>query len=231
MKGVIKLNTFFEYEGIIGKAETAHLDRALREFFELAAAIRRGLGKQGYLLDKYVSCVLEAANATLLFSSADDGFQTFSDLRNLCLEIMDGKTDNKGHSLYEKIKEHIGAHPLAHQERYTKLSVYCVALAGDFLEYAAERFALEQRKEAPPTFDMAYLRDLYRQISTIIGGEEQLERLNLLIRQRFMLVTPMAGFLQGMADDLLHDLVYRDAESSRQVFQLLMDSETTGEAL
>ena len=76
---MIKLNTFFEYEGIIGKAETAHLDRALREFFELAAAIRRGLGKQGYLLDKYVSCVLEAANATtsiwLLRASQDSSPQ------------------------------------------------------------------------------------------------------------------------------------------------------------
>ena len=227
------MNVFYEHEGIIGKAETAHLDRALHEFFELAATIRRRLGKQGYLLDRYLSCVLETANVTLLFSSAEEGFQTFSDLRNMCLEIMDGKTDNKEHPLYEKVKEHIEAHPLARQERYTKLSVYCAMLAGDFLEYAAERFAREQRKEAPPTLDMACLRDLYRQISTIIGGEEQLERLNLLIRQRFLPVTPMAGFLQGMTDDLLHDLVYRDAESSKQIFQLVLDSETEteGEAL
>jgi len=35
----------------------------------------------------------------------------------------------------------------------------------------------------------------------------------------------MAGFLQGMTNDLLYSLACRDAETSRQVFQLVLDGE------
>lgn len=77
------MNIFYEYESIFGKAETAHLDRALREFFELAATIRRRLGKQGYLLDKYISCVLDAANATLLHVAAAAAYKVGRNFVNL----------------------------------------------------------------------------------------------------------------------------------------------------
>ena len=219
------MNVFYEYDGIFGKAESAHLDRVLREFFELAATIRRRLGKQGYLLDKYISCVLEGANTTLLQVSADSGFRSASGLRLLIRSVMDGKPDYADHPLYEKAKEHIETHPLTYQERQTTLDIYCIALAGDYLEYAAQNFAKEQRRVIQAVFDIIYLRDLYRKISTVIGGEEQLERLNLLIRQRFLIVTPMAGFLQGLTNDLLYSFICRDAETNRQIFQLALDNE------
>ena len=225
------MNVFYEYEGIFGRAEPAHLNRAMREFFELAATIRRRLGKQGYLLDKYISSVLDAANATLLHVSADSGLQSGAELRQLILTVMDGKRDYANHPMYERAKEHIEAHPLAYQERQTVLDAYCVALAGDYLEHATQSFAKEQRKAMQPAFDIVCLRDLYRKISATIGGEEQLERLNLLIRQRFLIVTPMAGFLQGLTNDLLYSLVCRDAETSKQVFQLVLDNETEVDAL
>lgn len=34
------MNTFYEYEGVFGKAEPAHLERTLQEFFELVATAR-----------------------------------------------------------------------------------------------------------------------------------------------------------------------------------------------
>ena len=53
-----------------------------------------------------------------------------------------------------------------------------------------------------------------------------MERLNLLIRQRFLLVSPMAAFLQGLTTDLLLNLTCRDPESSKQLFQLVIGDET-----
>jgi len=38
---------------------------------------------------------------------------------------------------------------------------------------------------------------LYRKISAMLGGEDEMERLNLLLRQRFLIVTPMAGVPAG----------------------------------
>ena len=68
------MNTFWDYEDIFGKAETTHLNRTMDEFLELAGSIRRRLGKQGYLLDKYISIILEAASVTLLYDAAERGF-------------------------------------------------------------------------------------------------------------------------------------------------------------
>jgi hypothetical protein len=33
----------------------------------------------------------------------------------------------------------------------------------------------------------------------------------------------IAGFMQGLANDLLYSLTYRDSETSKQIFQLIMD--------
>lgn len=43
------MNTFYEYEDILGKAETAHLNHAFQEFSELAVSVRRKLGGQAGL--------------------------------------------------------------------------------------------------------------------------------------------------------------------------------------
>jgi len=217
------MNTFWDYEDIFGKAETAHLNRTMNEFLELTVTIRSRLSKQGYLLDKYISIVMEAANATLLYDAAERGFNASSELRHLCLSVMDGKVDCADHPLYEKVKEYIGSHPLEYLEVPTKQSLYCIALAGDFLEHTAAGYYQRQKEKQREVFDIVYLRDLYRKISAILGGEDEMERLNLLLRQRFLIVTPMAGFLQGLTNDLLFCLTHRDVETSRLAAQLWLE--------
>ena len=214
------MNTFYEYEDIFGRTETAHLNRSFAELFELAASIRRRLGKQDYLLDEYISMIMEGANATLAQSAAEDGFAVSSELRHLCLNIMDGKTDCAGHSLYKKFEAYISGHSLPYQERVTKLNLYCVALAGDYLEYAAGKYRQEQKEVLRAVLDIVHLRDLYRTLTAILGGEDELEHLNLLFRQRFMFVTPMAAYLQGLTNDLLYSLTSRDMETEKRAFQL-----------
>ena len=69
------------------------------------------------------------------------------------------------------------------------------------------------------------MRDLYRKVSAILGSEEPLEQINLLLRQRFMLVTPMAAFLQGLTNDLLYSLTNREIETGRRAVQLRFEKE------
>ena len=219
------MNIFYEYESLFGKAETAHFDRTLREFFEFAATIRRKLGKQGYLLDKYLSHVFDAVNSIGIRDSADAGLDSASELRRLCGDVLDNKTDCSGHPLYGTVKAFAESHPVSFQEDESRLDYYCTHLIGEFTAYVAECFSLDKRNALSRTADIVTIRDLYRKISAIIGGEEQLERLNLLIRQRFLIVTPMAAFVQGLTTDLLLNLTYRDPESDKQIFQLVPDDE------
>jgi hypothetical protein len=66
---------------------------------------------------------------------------------------------------------------------------------------------------------------MYRKIGAILGNEEPLEQLNLLLHQRFLIVTPMDGFLQGLTNDLLYSLTSRDVETSRLAVQLRLEEE------
>lgn len=215
------MNIFYEYEGIFGKAETAHLNRTMDEFLELSSTIRGKLDKQAYLLDKYISMILEGTNAALVQEAAEQGFAMSGELPRLCLSVMDGTNDGKEHPLYERILEYICSHPLPYQERATKLDLYHIALFRDFVEYATGQFYDRQKEKQRAVYDIVYLRDLYRKIGAIVEDESLMERLNLLLRQRFLIVTPMAAFLQGMTNDLLYSLTSRDVETNFLAIQLL----------
>ena len=79
------MNMFFEYTGITGKVEVERLNHAMREFLELAYEIRRELGKQAYLLDKYISFVLKGAGIRPFYAAAERGFHISSELRHIII--------------------------------------------------------------------------------------------------------------------------------------------------
>ena len=52
-----------------------------------------------------------------------------------------------------------------------------------------------------------------------------MEHLNLLLRQRFLIITPMEGFQQGLTNDLLYSLTSRDIETGRLAVHLWLEKE------
>jgi len=52
---------------------------------------------------------------------------------------------------------------------------------------------------------------------------KEMEHLNLLFCQRFLIAKATDIFLQGMTNQLLHSLTCRDRETLKQVLQLLLD--------
>ena len=99
------MNIYYDYEGIIGKPQQAHLRNTLGEIFELARAIRSQLGKRGYLLDKYLHDLLTAINSTLAYEAADSGFQLSGELLHLCNKLTRGEPVERNHPMYEPVKE------------------------------------------------------------------------------------------------------------------------------
>lgn len=112
-------------------------------------------------------------------------------------------------------------HPLEFQEHSTGASLYCIALFSDYMEFAATWFYEQQKRELREICDIVELRELYRKISTLLGDDSLMERLNLMMRQRFMIVFPMQSFLQGMTEELLFALTTRDDETGKLMFQLI----------
>ena len=70
--------------------------------------------------------------------------------------------------------------------------------------------------------DFVRLREIYEQIAQITG-EPAMETLNLKLRQKFLITQQLMVFAQNFTHDVLGWLVFRDIESSKQMFQLILD--------
>jgi hypothetical protein len=93
----------------------------------------------------------------------------------------------------------------------------------NYLEMMAERFRRELKSDLLEELDPVGLQKLRGQLCEKLGGTEEMDRIDQLFRQSFMLVSPLVCWLQGAADALLGDLISRDQESSWLNFQMLTD--------
>lgn len=137
--------------------------------------------------------------------------------------------DARDHPLYsasDKLYLEQAIEPL-HQETDTCLQFISVALVDRFALNAANDFKKKaQTRLLEEDFESIAIDQLYADIAARIG-ESLMESLNLQLRQRFLIVPITAAFLQGLNDNLVSSLVSRDSESSRQIFQLLIDEAST----
>lgn len=216
------MNIFKDSKHILGFFEPGSPKNSIQSIFKLANEIRGKLGTQGYLLDSYLSLILEAANSTLAYESADEGFEAGSQLHTLCFDVMDGKEVYKDHPFYEAVKKECEERRYAYQEKHTIMSLHYIFLSDPYLEHAFQLFWMEQERNLERCMDTIKLNNLYEKITLLIG-EDLMEQLNQLIKERFFIVTVVAGFMQGFTNDLLYCLIYRDDETNKRVFQLLMD--------
>lgn len=217
------MNVFNSMEGILGDTGTQHLKHTFAEFLEQSRLIRDRLGKQTYLFDRYLSLLLESANTELAYEAASCGFDGESPVLKMCIEILRHKPKDMEHPLYDVMKSYIDANPLPYQENGTKQAIYCSMLSGSFLEGAVALFKEELTERFQAVVDLADLRDLHRKICTILGSEDEMEKLHFLFRQRFLIATPVVIFMQGATNQLIYSLLYRDEETSKQAFQLILD--------
>ena len=175
-KGRDNMNIFYDEQGVAGRPEQAHLRNALEELRELARAIKNQLGRQGFLLDKYLLQLLTALNSTLAHDASDEGMQILGELTCLCNRLIRGEPADENHPLYQKV--HIAGHSLPLQIVPIKASLYTLALMDEFLNCVVPAFAEDCKNAICKEADMIELHDLYRQIAAILGSEDQLEQLN-----------------------------------------------------
>lgn len=70
--------------------------------------------------------------------------------------------------------------------------------------------------------DSLRLKDLYTSICETVG-ENLTDRLMDCFARRFLVVPLQNAFLQGFTDSCLYTLLFRDIETNKQVFQLILD--------
>lgn len=217
------MNIFEQENAIIGDAGTKRRKQDSDTFWAKAGAIRKQLGKQSFLLDSYLSQLFKGVNQKLTHDAAGDGFDMAGQLIGVCAGIIRGEPENTEHWFYVQAKKYIDNHPLPFQDVHMRVMLYYMLLCDDFAEAAAARYYTEVYYDIHSAMDVCDLHDQYTKISGLLGGEEAMEDLNMLFCRRFLSVDTMSAYFQGMNNQLSNCLVHRDRETSKQVFQLLMD--------
>lgn len=217
------MNIFEKETGFIGDAPLEHLKKGWDDFWLQARSIRKQLGMKVYLFDNYLELLFNSVNNILAQDAAGEGFDKLTKQRGLLAEICEGKTDSQNHALYEKAKVCIDEFVVGYQERTTQHSLYMVGFTNDALEYETNVYIKNGTDDFSGDIDFIKINNLYGKICIQLGGEEQMEKLNFLFKQRFILVSPMMMFLQGFNNDLIYILTHRDDETHQQVFQLFLE--------
>ncbi|CUX32290.1 hypothetical protein BN3590_00782 [Clostridium sp. C105KSO15] len=220
------MNIFEHRSSFFGKLDNEITNGSLLSLFSLITQIRLRLGKQGYLLDCYLSLIFEGVSAVLTYNAADDGFMKSGEFQSLCFHVLDGTEPEKPHPLYQRIRdvyERQTEEIQSFQERYTQVCLLMFYLEDELLAYATGQFIEEQVKHMDVVADMVRLQELYDQITQLVG-EPAMEDLNQRLKGRFMITTLTTVFAQGFTDELLDRLSSRDPETSRQMFQLFIDN-------
>jgi hypothetical protein len=210
---------------LIGGLKPEDMRRSFEEFLAQAKEIRKQLGERRDLLDRYLSCLLESAYSVYIDFAPGDSMETVWELSYICQAIILRQKPLVDFPFYQQAKAYIKSHPIDCEDSLTRVALYTIALTHDYLEAEAERFLETQNKRLKDTLEHVDLNELYRQICDIVGDEDGMKNLDRLFRERFMLVTSLAGFVQQQTSNLLFELTCRDGETSKQMFQLLLDED------
>ncbi|MCI8652858.1 MAG: hypothetical protein HFF11_04090 [Angelakisella sp.] len=191
----------------------------------LAKQIRLRLGPKGYLLDSYLDLVLQGLNIGITSETAEIGTQAAYQLQlTLLSNIVNGREPKMPHPLCDWVQKIYEQHPEIHayQESRTRMYLLMGLAEEELLKYVLSEFMAKQETVRIGSGDIVSLNELYERISGYVE-ESLLEELNQRLLRRFQLTPVLSAFIQGFADDLLFQLTWRDPESSKQIFQILLD--------
>ncbi|MFR2755363.1 MAG: hypothetical protein ACLTC0_07200 [Eisenbergiella massiliensis] len=225
MKGRDFMNIFRTQADILGCRKEESPKASVDSFLFFARQLRSQLGKKGYLLDTYVSLFFETINETIALNAAEDGFAAAEQYRELCNSILHNSDAQNDSPLYGRIFKIFNEHPFitAYQETNTKKALLYSLAADVIMADSVTEYIKQQEYSIDKVMDIVQFRDIYGQISMIVGDEDA-EELNCRLKQTFLVTQLLPIYRQAFRNDLLFKLTWRDPETSRQVFQLILDN-------
>ena len=203
------MNIFREIDAFYGDEQKGRGD-PLHSIFRLAGQIRRELGPKGYLLDNYLDLVLQGLNMVVTGEAVEEGTEAAYQFQlKLLSHIVDGTEPEEPHPLFDHVREVY--------QRYPKIRSF-----QELLEHALSRFLAKQERFLIGSGDIVSLNEFYDKI-VCFANQSFMEELNQRLQRRLQVTSMLSAFIQGYANDLLFQLTWRDPETSRQIFQLLLD--------
>lgn len=91
-----------------------------------------------------------------------------------------------------------------------------------FADFAVRKFTEDIKRRVRQEIDTVLVSQYIKLIIDMVG-EEEMVALNNAITGRFIISSIVNSFLQAITNEYLYCLLHRDPETSKQVFQLIME--------
>ena len=221
-KGRDRMNKYQDAKSYLGEVNLKELNAGFHEFLALSRKIREALGVQGYLLDRYLFRKLKSVRCFSYSEIVEQGEEAGERLRKLCRQAVYGEEPEKI-QYAQTVHTYIEKHPSSYAEKHTNEEMYTAELAHLYLEQAAPRFYQELEDDLLCQCNLNDGIELYNRIVQLLGEERELDRLNALFMECFLLVKPMELYIQGYIQDLIWSLTYRDMQTDHTILQILFD--------
>ena len=230
----------FKENSFLGTFSLESLKEADQKFWMIAKEVDEALGDRKYLLNVYLSNILEVINSTQIYTAASEGFNDCIELLCLCGDVYNETkiARNKNvyykpqfHEFYPHLKKFINEHPECQSEdKSNKLSIFLWinGLFCEFTEYAIKRFFNKANKNLLACVDTDIIDECYRNIVEITG-QNLMEKLNNAIKERFIKVSLLNIYFQSTINQYIDCLTQRDPKTSKFIFRVVLDSMKTKE--
>ena len=222
------MNIFQNRDRFFGKPNFISIHGNMDELWKLASKIKSELGDKEYYLDKYLNVIFETlADLDLATASsvADDiCWGILADCYIVCGDDEDLIKKKEKSIFFESVKKYIDSHPVDFKEEHTKVEFYAGKIILENLQMIHKEFKRQYKNKVLMKIDYPVANSYFQKISSIVG-EEKMEDFNDVMAEAFVFGPIGLSVAQHSVVRAVGMLLYRDPESSKQIYQLMMGEE------
>jgi len=192
---------------------------SVKDLKQITKKIRGKLGKQKFLLSKYLSEIFEISNQVDIKLALQSADKISSKVLNNCYIIFGLEKEREPNKYFYLVENYINKNPIDIKNPHIIAKYYAAKIllnntsvfASDFLKSVEGKFKRNS---------FSNLNYYYQEITKIIG-EDRIEYLNDLLCETFFMCPVGTAFIGQIAMQCVKMLIYSD--TSKQIFEFMLE--------
>lgn len=217
------MSAFHLLEDLLGLDCSGQFQADFHHLLGIVRDIHFKLQRQSPLLKDYLSCFIIIAGSKHDSGYLKGGIEAVKTLRKLCGIVVGDEPSDAAQ--IKDIGRFIRTHPLPYKDAEICTEIYTVLLSSECLKahmsfIITDDYAYHRELKHSGAGRLLYLR---KQMAEILGGGEELERLDCLLHKLFLPIKVVDLAALGVTDGILDSLMRLDWNSGRRMFEFFFD--------
>lgn len=221
------MNIFESMKVVFNGPSCESITRDVSNFWKLCAELKSDLGKKGYYLDEYLSKIFETLARFDLVTVGEMASGICWQVQSDCYILCGAEDEKEKSEFFDMVQDYINNHPKEFSHRHAKVQFYAGNILIKHLNIFAEKVKLIYKKNALSEIDYPVSDNIYKKIAYLIG-ERRMEVLNEKLCEAFVFGPVMVSVVQQIVVRAIQMLCYRDPESSKLIYQFMLEEKSNG---